>query len=113
MSEFRTIEQLVQLPRGNDKELRIEVTESTGNNGAAYQFVSLRVFERGSDGTYRPGRQGLTIRKTEIFEVGKALKAALEIMNGTRQPAAKQPIRQTGTANEHAWDTDGTAGGYL
>lgn len=90
-AEFRTLQQLACIDRGEHGERRIELTECTSDRGEANQFVNVRLWFKGDDGQMHAGKQGLTIRKTEIHDFGKALRAALDAMNegrAPRQPAA-------------------------
>lgn len=96
MSDDNTLQQLACIERNNGKEqLRVSVDEFTDDRGTAHRYISLRVWFKGERGDYLPSKKGLTVRKTEIMEVGKALKAGLDALNddnrfarGNRQPTA-------------------------
>jgi hypothetical protein len=51
----------VTLPRGEGAELRVSLAEYQGR-----PYVSLRVWERGSDGELWPSKKGCSIRASEI-----------------------------------------------
>jgi hypothetical protein len=113
------MQELARIQRGDHGELRIEVTECADDRGNASQFVNLRLWYKTDDGTMKPGKQGLTIRKNEIHAVGKALRAALDFMN-TEYRAPRQPIesmpKPPARTQDHRFDDDPDmldAGGYL
>jgi len=105
MADFKTIAQLGCIPRGEKEEIRLSLDESTGQRGTS-TFVNVRVWFRGDDDQMHPGKQGMSIRKGEIHDFGKALRAALDAMNGeapaprhppvaSAPPPPRQPPRQT------------------
>jgi hypothetical protein len=85
MTDFRTIQELARIPRGEHGELRIELTECSDDRGNASQFVNLRLWFKGDRGDWLPGKQGLSIRTTELLEVGKALRTAFDGMSTAQQ----------------------------
>lgn len=109
MSEFRTLQQLACIERGDHGELRIELTECADDRGNVSQFVNFRLWFKGDDGQMKPGKQGMTVRKTEIHAVGKALRAALDLMN-TEYRAPRQPVesmpKPPPRGQDHRFDDD-------
>lgn len=103
---FRTLKQLASIPRGDREELRIELTESTSDNGEVYRYVNARIWFKGDRGDVLPGKQGITIRKDEIRDFGRALKAALEEMGDDRGPAPVPQQRQAPRTQRRSYDED-------
>ena len=77
------------------------MVEEFTNDRGTFQYVSTRLFFKGDRGDWLPTKKGCTLRRSEIHEVGKALKAALETLNeqddgnrfarNNRQPTAPKP----------------------
>lgn len=66
---------LVSIPRGDD-ELRVTFTRARTADGKDVAWHSIRVFFRGRDGEWKPGKQGITIRGRELAPIRDALIAA-------------------------------------
>jgi hypothetical protein len=78
---------LADLPRGEDL-LRMTRVEGTTGNGKHVSWISLRVFWKGDDGTWKPGKAGVTIRSREIATVVAALSK--EVTAAAPAPSAKR-----------------------
>lgn len=63
---------LVAIPRG-DEEFRITRTRGRTGDGKDVEWISLRIFWKGDEGEWRPGKQGITIRARELAGVVEAL----------------------------------------
>ncbi len=96
------LQRLATVPRNDGKEeLRIGLDEYTSDQGRTSQYVSIRLWYRGDRGDFLPSRKGCTIRRGEIMEVGKALRAALDAMN---EPAGAGRAQQTAPSARAAGD---------
>jgi hypothetical protein len=86
-----TARRLATLPRGQGAEMRLALAEYEGK-----PYVSLRVFERGSDGQLWPMRgKGCSIRISEVAEVIAALRQVEDLVAGMAQ-GTHQDARQRG-----------------
>ena len=73
----REIERLATLERrGGDEQLRVSVDEYSPAQGAPTRYVSVRLWFRDADNDWRPTRRGITIRGSEVSDVGQALRRA-------------------------------------
>lgn len=81
---------LVAIPRG-EEELRVTHVEGRTGAGKDVAWHSLRVFWRDDSGTWRPGKQGITIRGAELKAVAEALvkAAAGGMRRGPTAPGTK------------------------
>lgn len=77
-------ELLTAIPRGDD-ELRVSYVQALAADGKTVSWISLRVFFQ-KDGTWLPGKAGLTIRNKELRSVAEALS---EAANGTPTAPAR------------------------
>jgi len=118
------IERLACIPRGETDEFRISLDEFTSEDGKTSQYVSLRQWYRGADGTMCPTKKGITVRASELKTVGLALKEAFVRLGqpearppaatSRAQPAQHRTVRAAPVQRSFA-DDDGdlTAGGAL
>ena len=78
---------------GPDGELRVSVDEYQGHS-----FISLRLWERGTDGEWWPTKKGISVRLGEAEGVADALMRGLELAGGVRDrrvvgQARREPYR--------------------
>src|SRR5262249_40284131 len=73
---------LATLPRGDNVELRVTLSEFRGR-----PFIALRIWERGGDGQLWPMKgRGCSIRLHELGEVIGALRSAEDLAGVRAQP---------------------------
>jgi len=78
-------ERLATLPRNEGEELRVSWDTFKGFN-----FLSLRVWSRGSDGAWRPTKTGVTIKRRELATVADAMARAVTL---AEESPAMEPRR--------------------
>ncbi len=69
---------MVEVPRGRDARecLRLRFVEARTADGKDVAWHDLREFYKAEDGTWRPGKKGISIRGAELRPVLHALAAA-------------------------------------
>src|SRR4051812_22089363 len=82
-----TGERLATFERGPGVEMRVSLDHYEDR-----PYVSLRVWERGRDGVWRPTRKGATIRMRELAELVDAL-GQLEYLAGSGDTRRVGPAR--------------------
>ncbi len=101
---------MAEIPRGKDgKEvLRFTFTKATTADGKQVAWHSLRVFYKDHDGTWKPGRQGVTIRGKEFGAIATAFaKGPVPYTPHTAQSPrapAQLETRSRATAEDHELD---------
>jgi hypothetical protein len=119
-SQSQELQRLATIPRGRDgtEELRISLDEFCDDRGIAHQYVSVRIWFRVNGEKWLPSKKGVTVRKGEIQDFGKALRCAFDAMNG-RQPvqeAADRTLMPSQTPRQRSLADDGedlSCGGIL
>ncbi len=77
------VQRLETLERNDGAEqIRISLDEFIDANGRAHRYISIRKWYRTNDGQWCPTKAGITVRNREIMQVGKALRAAFDLLNG-------------------------------
>lgn len=77
------VQRLETLERNDGAEqVRISLDEFIDLNGRPHRYVSVRRWYRKDDGQWCPTKSGITVRKRELLLVGKALRTALDLLNG-------------------------------
>jgi hypothetical protein len=66
---------LLSLARGDREELRVSLDEFKGN-----EYLAVRVWERGRDGSWWPTKKGVSIRLSEARDVADALSEAVDLV---------------------------------
>lgn len=70
-----TSTRLATLPRSDSEEMRVEWSEYKGHH-----FFSLRVWNKGSDGQWRPVKaKGCTVKRRELSALSDAVEQALAL----------------------------------
>ncbi len=91
MAESRPIKTLGTIDRGQNGrgQLRITLEESDGEMVVAIRHYFAK------DGEFRPSKTGVTIKASEIMQVGLALRRGLDGLNSgiTGPPAPRPPER--------------------
>jgi hypothetical protein len=72
---------IATLDRGRKGELRVTIQDHEG-----YEYVGLRLWERGQDGQYYPTRIGLNLRMTEVPELARVLAEVGNVARATSPP---------------------------
>lgn len=93
MSDSKELKRLATLKRGDD-EPRVSLDEFTDDKGNAHRYLSLRIWYLGDDGNVKPTKRGLTIRKHEVLDVGRALRAGLDALDAPPVPPARAEPKQ-------------------
>lgn len=70
--EILTENVIVALPRG-EEELRVTHTTARTGDNKEVAWHSIREFYRADDGSWRPGKKGITIRARELKPIVEAL----------------------------------------
>ena len=89
MSDNQTLETLAVIERGDSEQVRLTLDAFTSDDGKEHVYCSARKWYRKDDGQWCPTKAGLTIRKTELMQWGKTLRAALDSMNAPPQRPSK------------------------
>lgn len=77
----RTIKQLACIERNHGAEqLRIDLDEFLDDEGNTHTYVSMRKWFHGDRGDILPTKSGVTIRRGELLQVGKALRDAYYLL---------------------------------
>jgi hypothetical protein len=110
-SKNQTLETLAVIERGDTEQIRITLEQFTTDDGKERVYCSARKWYKSKEGQWAPTKSGLSIRKTELMQWGKALRAALDAMNDSdggnrfarsgRQPTAPQSANMPGDPD---WD---------
>jgi len=83
---------LAEIPRKDGKEcLRLQFVQARTADGKEIAWHSLKVFWKDDQGTYRPGKQGVTIRGREMGPIRDAL---IQATSGGSAAAAREIARQ-------------------
>lgn len=72
---------MVEIPRGRDgrEVLRVQFTEARTQDGKSIAWHSIREFYRDTDGKWKPGKKGITLRGRELRPVVDALTKAVSV----------------------------------
>ena len=97
MGEFQITSEklLAELPRKQDgsEVLRLQFVQAKTPDGKAVAWHSLRIFWKGREGQWLPGKQGITLRGRELKPIVEALQNA--ISGGQQQAPAPQSAPQS------------------
>lgn len=67
---------LATIPRGRAEQVRVTLVRARTGAGKDVAWHALRLWWRRLDGEWRPGKQGITIRSSELASITEALGKA-------------------------------------
>src|SRR4051794_8547083 len=81
---------------GNEDEFRVSLDEFEPDDGNPSRYASIRIWWRGRDGEWLPGKAGITIRRGELAGVIAALQQASRILEGEESiPQPRRSLERT------------------
>jgi hypothetical protein len=76
---------LATIKRRGGEELRIRWKAFEADDGRRFPYLDVRLWRSGEGGMW-PTRKGVTVRRSELGEVGEAIAQALELADEEREP---------------------------